>query len=533
MFIVVTNDKRVPSELDGFQKDQWTADEFIARATSDDGIEVDEGIWYDVSVITPDVYEGLKQYEAANVLVVYYRFSDVPEPSFPIENVKVIEASQPEPEPMPEPEPIPEPVIQEVTPEPEPVVEPEPEPEPVVQQAPIVPEPVVQPRVEPVVQPVQQPVVQPEMRPGNYQPQPQPAPQPAPQPQVNPYYQPSYPQQFIPQPAPQAPVAPAPAPQSTSMFNQQPALQKTESLMAVDKPVDVTKIKFKLDAMLQDDGTKSYANKNGSAKVILFGSSKGGTGKTFTALISAYYYAKTHPNQKVALADFDIIDGQIGITINKLGPTLQDYYKNYIGGNRDFSYLNNVRVRSDHFSSNIDFYLAPAQDIPEITENTTFWIDVFKQLLSNYDVVFFDSGIDYLGKAPISMLYKLADRIILTCNPSINSVKSVVKQLTTLCGTRRNNVFNEKNKILDKCSIVLTRVYNKMVLPDGTVQDNPINDLVVGNLTKYAPVIATFGNIDNIISQVQWYQRWHLIDENADIIEQLERIVSMEETEDE
>ena len=39
-----------------------------------------------------------------------------------------------------------------------------------------------------------------------------------------------------------------------------------------------------------------------------------------------------------------------------------------------------------------------------------------------------------------------------------------------------------------------------MVLPDGTVQDNPINDLVVGNLTKYAPVIAAFGNIDNIIS---------------------------------
>ena len=366
------------------------------------------------------------------------------------------------------------------------------------------------------------------MRPGNYQPQPQPVPQyqPQPQPAPNPYYQQT--------PTPYAQQYQQPASQQSSIFSNQPVIQKADSTMAVEKPVDVSKIKVKLTDMLQDDGSKSYSGRSGSAKVILFGSSKGGTGKTFTALVSAYWYAKTHPNQKVALADFDIIDGQIGITINKLGPTLQDYYKNYIGGNTDFSYLNNVRVRSDHFASNIDFYLAPAQDIPEITENVTFWIDVFKQLLSNYDVVFFDSGIDYLGKAPISMLYKMADRIIITCNPSINSVKSVVKQLTTLCGRRKNNVFNPKNNILDKCNVVLTRVYNKMVLPDGTVMDNPINELVGDNITQVGvPIIAAFGNIDNIISQVQWYQRWELIDENPDIIEQLEYIIKMGEDGDE
>lgn len=526
MFIVVTNDKRIPSDLDAFQKDIWSSDEFITRATSDDGMEVDEGIWYDVSVLTPEIYEGLKQYEAAGVVVIYYRYADVPAPSFPVDDVQVIEVAKPEPEP----EPIPEPVIEEIKPEPEPepVVEPEPEPEP----EPVVePEPAPAPVVPaPAPAPVQQPAPapQPEMRPGNYQPQPQPVPQyqPQPQPAPNPYYQQT--------PTPYAQQYQQPASQQSSIFSNQPVIQKADSTMAVEKPVDVSKIKVKLTDMLQDDGSKSYSGRSGSAKVILFGSSKGGTGKTFTALVSAYWYAKTHPNQKVALADFDIIDGQIGITINKLGPTLQDYYKNYIGGNTDFSYLNNVRVRSDHFASNIDFYLAPAQDIPEITENVTFWIDVFKQLLSNYDVVFFDSGIDYLGKAPISMLYKMADRIIITCNPSINSVKSVVKQLTTLCGRRKNNVFNPKNNILDKCNVVLTRVYNKMVLPDGTVMDNPINELVGDNITQVGvPIIAAFGNIDNIISQVQWYQRWELIDENPDIIEQLEYIIKMGEDGDE
>ncbi len=530
MYIVVTNDPRIPSDLDTLQKDVWSFDEFFARATSDDGMEVGEGIWYDVAVLTPEIYEALQQYEAANVAVIYYRYPDVPEPSFPVANIKVIQDRKPEPAPIPEPvveeikpEPIPEP-IPEPVPEPAPAPIPEPVPEPVIEE--IKPEPVVE-------QPA--PAPQPEMRPGNIQPQPV-APQ-VQQPVANPYgfstpnpYMPQMPQQFTPQPAP----APAPAPQpQPSLYNQQPALQKNDSVMAVAQPVDVSKIRVKLDTMLQDDGTKSYANKNNSAKVILFGSSKGGTGKTFTALACAYRYAKTHPNQKVALADFDVIDGQIGITINKLGPTFQDYYKNYAGGNKDFTYLNNVRVRSDHFSSNIDFYLAPAQDIPEITENTNFWIEIFRMLLKNYDVVFFDSGIDYLGKAPISMLYKMADRIIITCNPSINSVKSVVKQLSTLSGKRVNNVYQADKKILDKCSVVLTRVYNKMVLPDGTTVDNPINDLVVENITKLAPVIAAFGNIDNIISQVQWYQRWNLLDENEDIIEQLDRIISMEDDGDE
>jgi hypothetical protein len=249
--------------------------------------------------------------------------------------------------------------------------------------------------------------------------------------------------------------------------------------------------------------------------------------------MSAYQFSKEHPNIRVAFADFDIIDGQVSITTNQVGPTVQGFYTDYLNGKRTFSDLFKYKANTDQFSRNIDFYLAPAQDIPEITENTNFWIEIFRMLLKNYDVVFFDSGIDYLGKAPISMLYKMADRIIITCNPSINSVKSVVKQLSTLSGKRVNNVYQADKKILDKCSVVLTRVYNKMVLPDGTTVDNPINDLVVENITKLAPVIAAFGNIDNIISQVQWYQRWNLLDENEDIIEQLDRIISMEDDGDE
>ena len=137
----------------------------------------------------------------------------------------------------------------------------------------------------------------------------------------------------------------------------------------------------------------------------------------------------------------------MSINLNKLTPTMQDFYKLYMCDKKTFEYLDNCKVKSEYFGCNIDFFLAPSQDIPEITNNNEFWSSVFKLLITNYDVVFFDSGIDYLGKPPISQLYKIADKIIITSNPSINSVKSVIKQLKTLSGLRANNVFKAGDNI--------------------------------------------------------------------------------------
>ena len=482
MFIVVSNNPRIPKDLDGFQIENWSAEEFLERASSDDGIEVDEGIWYDVAYLTDIIYDGLKAYKEAGVNLVYYRFDDKPDVTFPMEDkVVVYETNPPKKE-----EPIPEPVVS--TP---PTLAPE--IEPVVQQTPTQPTPTVEPQpyyqepittFEPQVQPVQQMV----------------SPTPMPQP--------TYVQQPIPQPS--------------MVENTQLAggikLAGGNSVNTTSKNILTKNMSNLLVYDDYDAITPGENRKSAPAKVILFGSSKGGTGKTFTCLISAYWYAKTHPTERIALADFDIIDGQIGITINKLTPTMQDFYKVAKAGNNDFAHLDNCKVKSDHFSPNIDFYLAPAQDIPTITNDNEFWTDVFKLLITNYDVVFFDSGIDYLGKPPISQLYKIADKIIITCNPSINSVKSVIKQFKTLSGQRINNVFRPGEDILSRTNVVLTRVYDNQT----------INDLVVQNIVKFAPVIAAFGNIDSIISQVQWYQQWELIDQNTDITDSLEEITRIE-----
>ncbi len=473
MFIVVSNNNRIPSDLEGFQVEQWSAEEFLERAMA--GMEVDEGIWYDVAYLSEELYEGLKEYKEAGVNLVYYRFSDSPDISFHIDDeIKVYDVN---PKPVVESEP--KSVSTESTIQPTQQVS-----ESVVQEQ------YTQEPVQPTTPPVQQ------------------------NPQV---------QQIEQQVQPNTPP----------VQNTQLEQNVTPSVTPV-KPAGNKHTNFKVDNSLMNDHlAKSMSNmlqfddydssspqanrKAAPAKVILFGSSKGGTGKTFTCLISAYWYAKMHPTERIALADFDIIDGQIGITINKLTPTMNDFYKLSKGGHSDFAHLDNCKVKSDHFSPNIDFYLAPSQDIPEVTNDTEYWTQVFKLLITNYDVVFFDSGIDYLGKAPISQLYKIADKIIITCNPSINSVKSVIKQFKTLSGQRVNNVFRAGDDILSRVNVVLTRAYDNEV----------INNLVVQNITKFAPVIAAFGDIDDIISQVQWYQQWNLIDKNEDITDSLEDITQL------
>lgn len=336
--------------------------------------------------------------------------------------------------------------------------------------------------------------------------------------------------------APKEPVEEQPQQQEVKQEVSEPRVENNSPQAVEQKPnenytnvgVDVltnNEVKTASDRELMEEKWKtalsgkstSFSEKktNKPAKVILFGSSKGGTGKTFTCLLTAYRYAKTHPEEKVALADFDIIDGQIGITLMLGRPTMYDYYKLYKSGRNTFEDLYTCHTNSDKFSPNIDFYLAPEIDFPEVTNNNDFWNNVFTHLIKNYDTVFFDSGIDYLGKLPISKLYKIADKILITSNTSINSVKSVGKQLETLSGLRKNNVFQPEDRILDRVGVILTRVS----------PNSDINKVATDYLKGYTNIVAAFTNMDDQITRTQWYQEWHIWDNYPKICEYLDRIV--------
>lgn len=540
MTILVSDSSRIPDELmTRNDVEHWTFNEFIDRANGD-GLDIpDNGIYFNVDKLSLEIYNALLSYKDFTT-ITYFLIEGTGERPYFVKPEEMITISAEPPAPKVESEPKPAstqpeapeaPAVQDTSAQ---QVQ-TPTENPLTGQQNIG-QPVTQPQVDPYAQQVQQ---TPQQSPPQYDPNyGQPTPQQPPYQQTQP--QPGYTGQLY---------GEQPQPGYTGQLYGQQGMENSQQTMGngsgqlygqqnpnqninvkdgvklvqgdANATVPNSVRKQDLGILLNYDPNENNNNQTRNrkaAKVILFGSSKGGTGKTFTCLASAYWFAKQHPNLRIALADFDIIDGQIGITLNKLSPTLQDFYKVAKAGNNDIDHLRNCKVMSDNFSPNIEFYLAPSQDIDELTNDTAYWTDVFKLLITNYDVVFFDSGIDYLGKKPISQLYKIADKIIITCNTSINSVKSVIKQFKTLSGHRVNNEFDASMNILDRVNIVLTRA--------GDNKD--INDLVVYNLTKYADVIAAFGNIDDIISKVQWYQDWEQLDAQPGITDYLTEITKLD-----
>lgn len=248
-------------------------------------------------------------------------------------------------------------------------------------------------------------------------------------------------------------------------------------------------------------GQGSYDNKN--AKVYLFGSSKGGSGKTFTTIISARRYAMTHPNESVALLDFDIIDGQVGISIHSMTPTMFNYYKEYMKGYNDFrSMKENIVKGNEKMPDNLDFYLAPNNG--RIIQNDGFWLNILSNLIHNYDVLFIDTGIDYLNVHPISYAYKIADKINITTTTSIKSVNSVTKMINKLTGAVENSVFGREDELESKINIIITQM-------DA---GDEMNTTAYSTLSKLANIEATFGVITRSVSQAEYYGSWDVFDDN-------------------
>lgn len=258
------------------------------------------------------------------------------------------------------------------------------------------------------------------------------------------------------------------------------------------------------------------SSKKENAKVILFGSSKGGTGKTFTSVMSTYRLAKQNPNKRIALIDFDIIDGQVGISIHKIKPTMARYHTEYQKGYSDFQTMKRFAVNANApYPSNVDFYLAPNDGT--VIDDDAFWISIIVNCIENYDYVVFDTGIDYLNIVPISYAYKLADKIILITTTSIKSVNSVTKQIAKLTGNSANNVFSKDDEIQSKLNIVITQM----------VESSDMNGTIYNSLNQAANVVATFGVITESVSKAEFYGQWDVFDNNPRMNETFDNIMKV------
>ena len=270
------------------------------------------------------------------------------------------------------------------------------------------------------------------------------------------------------------------------------------------------------ESVVQSEYLEDEDEDNKEAEVFVFGSSKGGSGKTFTCLLSAYNYAKQNPHKKIAVADFDIIDGQIGVTIHKFSPTIFNYYKNWVKeqGSDHSSDLSLFKVSPEFMPHNLDFYLASKD---HIIKEDKFWNDVFKKLIVKYDRVYFDTGIDYMNHHPIYTLYKIADKIMLTSTANLRSVGSVLKQIQRLKGlSESNGIFSEEDEIEGKLNLVITQAN----------LDSKYLAKTINQFEKIVNVIGVFGYMPNEIEKAEIERQWYVFDDNQHVQEILNKINS-------
>lgn len=269
----------------------------------------------------------------------------------------------------------------------------------------------------------------------------------------------------------------------------------------------------------EEDDEESFSKK--PAKVYVFGSLKGGVGKSTTCLMTAHRFATKNPDLKVAVCDFDIYDGQVSPLLKRVYSSFLKYYRNYLSKTlgdteeeKNYIFRKNA-IKSDRFPSNVDFYLGSKTLSKEYVEDREFWYQVVERLLMIYDVVFFDTGTEYKTVPAISSVYKIADRIILLSNTSISSVNSIVRQLKELGGHLENDTFSKEEEILDKVRVVLTR----------STKNREIIMSIKSQIVGYAKIVAVFGALDNLTEALHWFLEYDLIYSYKEVLKGLDNII--------
>lgn len=248
-------------------------------------------------------------------------------------------------------------------------------------------------------------------------------------------------------------------------------------------------------------------------RIITFGSAKGGSGKTFTSIITAVYYAKDHPNEKVCLFDLDVEEPQVGAAIKKLGPTVKKFYEDYLNGDTGFEYMERCKVNIDRMPKNLDFYLSP-RGLHPIKDND-FWEQCMTNLFLNYDLVVLDTGTTYMQVPAIASAYKVADKINIVTMANLPSSVAISDQIKRLTGETQNDVYSREDGLENKINLIITNA-----------RENAICNTIIKRMAQEAPICAKFGDLVDKINRCQILSEWDIFDNNAGFREGIRDIYS-------
>lgn len=290
----------------------------------------------------------------------------------------------------------------------------------------------------------------------------------------------------------------APAPQPSPIV---------EDAVDVNVPSDLEAMLSSVSNQLQNEPAKNYDSEDeNSAIVYTFGSSKGGSGKTFTCIASARRYAQLYPEKKIALIDLDITDAQVGISLHYISPNVNNAYLSWLSENENLDLT--TSFRETVLGNNLHVFAGNSSGLARDRYPDDFWIDFLTKVVHSYDTVFIDTGIDYLNLEPIRMAYEIADRVVVLSGTSIKSITSIKKQLSFLAGVSDGSPYTQEMDIIGKVGIVFTQWD-----PGNPVEQVPSllqNMARVGDIS--VPILVKFGYI-KYIQEIEFLGNWDLADD--------------------
>lgn len=185
--------------------------------------------------------------------------------------------------------------------------------------------------------------------------------------------------------------------------------------------------------------SKSSSNLKFACPVIAFTSGKGGTGKTFITLNTAYTLSKLR--RKILIVDLDANLSNINIMLNiKPSGSVYDFFSGK-------SLLEEVVYQ---FEPTLHFIFGESGKIdhPDLTsQNVKSLFDSLQKLSNNYDFIFIDTS-SGAGEGVISILTN-SDYIFLVTNPEPTSIMDAYVIIKLL---NKNVVTNRKYVIVNRCA---------------------------------------------------------------------------------
>lgn len=220
----------------------------------------------------------------------------------------------------------------------------------------------------------------------------------------------------------------------------------------------------------EDDPFDDNFDSDYLGKVIVVNASKGGTGKSTTNAAIAAATSKASREAvaagresrqlKTIIVDIDVRDGQLGFITGFTKPTVVELWRNGLTEEN----LDKTILHDDGLDA--DLLLAARRPRHSFGIKGEFYDRLITMLKGRYDLIFFDTSVNYLEPLLAEVCYPRANHIIFVTEPVITSLFSMTRWILEVTNPRNKQGFGiPKSRV----SIVINKYMPDIALPTSRI----------------------------------------------------------------